>query len=240
MRALVILRGSPGAGKSTWIKNMNLQNYTLCADTLRTLFESPIMTVDTTHRQISQGNDKYVWELLFELLDKRMSKGEFVLVDATHSRSSDFSRYNKLCERYRYRKYWIDFSDIPIEVCKERNKNREECKIVPESVIDKMYARMKTQPQTSGWVKIDRDKFWEEIGVKLFDYNEFDKVHIFGDIHGCYEPLKEYFDKFPYNEKDAYIFTGDYTDRGIQNKETLEFLQTFYDKKNVLMLERKS
>lgn len=24
MRALVILRGSPGAGKSTWIKNMNL------------------------------------------------------------------------------------------------------------------------------------------------------------------------------------------------------------------------
>ena len=103
-----------------------------------------------------------------------------------------------------------------------------------------MYARMKTQPQTSGWVKIDRDKFWEEIGVKLFDYNEFDKVHIFGDIHGCYEPLKEYFDKFPYNEKEAYIFTGDYTDRGIQNKETLEFLQTFYDKKNVLMLERKS
>lgn len=237
MRTLVILRGSPGSGKSTWIKKMGLEQYTLCADTIRLLVQSPMIVPDKTYRTISQKNDSYVWQLLFELLDKRMARGEFVVIDATHSRSSDFSRYNKLCERYRYRRYYVDFSDIPIEVCKERNAQREDYKRVPEEVIDKMYSRLRTQDKTSGWVKIDRDKFWEQIGMKLFDMNKYDRINIFGDVHGCYNPLKKYFEEYPYSENEFYIFCGDYLDRGLQNKETLLFLMDMAKKSNVLMLE---
>ena len=237
MRSLVILRGSPGSGKSTWIQKMNLENYTLCADTIRLLVESPIIVSDKKYRVISQKNDNYVWQLLFELLEKRMSRGEFVVIDATHSRSSDFSRYNKLCERYRYRKYYVDFSDVPIEECKRRNLLREEYKRVPDSVIDKMYSRLKTQPKTSGWVEIDKNNFWNEIGIKLFDFNNYEKINVFGDIHGCFNPLKEYFDKYLYNENEMYIFCGDYLDRGLQNKETLLFLMNLSLKKNTLFLE---
>lgn len=237
MRSLVILRGSPGSGKSTWIQKMNLENYTLCADTIRLLVESPIIVPDKKCRVISQKNDNYVWQLLFELLEKRMSRGEFVVIDATHSRSSDFSRYNKLCERYRYRKYYVDFSDVPIEECKRRNLLREEYKRVPDSVIDKMYSRLKTQSKTSGWVEIDKNNFWNEIGIKLFDFNNYEKINVFGDIHGCFNPLKEYFDKYPYNENEMYIFCGDYLDRGLQNKETLLFLMDLSLKKNTLFLE---
>ena len=237
MRSLVILRGSPGSGKSTWIQKMKLENYTLCADTIRLLVESPIIVPDKKCRVISQKNDNYVWQLLFELLEKRMSRGEFVVIDATHSRSSDFSRYNKLCERYRYRKYYVDFSDVPIEECKRRNLLREEYKRVPDSVIDKMYSRLKTQPKTSGWVEIDKNNFWNEIGIKLFDFNNYEKINVFGDIHGCFNPLKEYFDKYPYNENEMYIFCGDYLDRGLQNKETLLFLMDLSLKKNTLFLE---
>lgn len=237
MRSLVILRGSPGSGKSTWIQKMKLENYTLCADTIRLLVESPIIVPDKKCRVISQKNDNYVWQLLFELLEKRMSRGEFVVIDATHSRSSDFSRYNKLCERYRYRKYYVDFSDVPIEECKRRNLLREEYKRVPDSVIDKMYSRLKTQPKTSGWIEIDKNNFWNEIGIKLFDFNNYEKINVFGDIHGCFNPLKEYFDKYPYNENEMYIFCGDYLDRGLQNKETLLFLMDLSLKKNTLFLE---
>lgn len=237
MRSLVILRGSPGSGKSTWIQKMKLENYTLCADTIRLLVESPIIVPDKKCRVISQKNDNYVWQLLFELLEKRMSRGEFVVIDATHSRSSDFSRYNKLCERYRYRKYYVDFSDVPIEECKRRNLLREEYKRVPDSVIDKMYSRLKTQPKTSGWVEIDKNNFWNEIGIKLFNFNNYEKINVFGDIHGCFNPLKEYFDKYPYNENEMYIFCGDYLDRGLQNKETLLFLMDLSLKKNTLFLE---
>ena len=237
MRNLVILRGSPASGKSTWVKKMKLENYTLCADTIRLLVESPIIMPDKKHRVISQKNDSYVWQLLFELLEKRMSRGEFVVIDATHSKSSDFSRYNKLCGRYRYRKYYVDFSDVPIEECKRRNSLREDYKQVPEIVIDKMYSRLKTQQKTSGWVEINKNNFWGEIGVKLFDMNNYEKINVFGDIHGCFNPLKEYFTKYPYNENEMYIFCGDYLDRGLQNKETLLFLMDLSSKKNVLFLE---
>jgi predicted kinase/predicted phosphodiesterase len=237
MRNLIILRGSPASGKSTYIKEHNLENYTLSADNIRLLFESPIIVPDKLHRVISQKNDSYVWALLFELLEKRMARGELVVVDATHSRSSDFSRYNKLCERYRYRRYYLDFSDVSIEECKKRNSLREDYKRVPESVIDKMYSRLRTQGKTSGWVKLNKETFPEEIEVKLFDLNAYKKIHIFGDIHGCYEPLKKYFEDNPYSQDEMYIFCGDYIDRGVQNKETMEFLLTLYQNKNVLFLE---
>ena len=237
MRSLVILRGSPGSGKSTWIKKMNLENYTLCADDIRLLVESPVIVPDKKYRVISQKNDGYVWQLLFELLEKRMSNGEFVIIDATHSKSSDFSRYNKLCERYRYRRYYVDFSDVSIEECKKRNLLREDYKRVPEKVIEKMYSRLETQSKTSGWIEVDKNNFWNEIGTKLFDFNQYERINVFGDIHGCYNPLKEYFENYPYNKNEMYIFCGDYTDRGKQNKETLEFLMNLSKNQNVLFLE---
>lgn len=46
MRNLVILRGAPGCGKSTWIKNNNLENYTLSADSIRLFIQSPVPTLD--------------------------------------------------------------------------------------------------------------------------------------------------------------------------------------------------
>lgn len=237
MRSLLILRGAPGAGKSTWIKQNNLENYTLCADDIRLLVESPILDSNTNHRVISQKNDKYVWTLLFELLERRMQNGEFVVIDATHSKSSDFSKYDKLCERYRYRKFYVDFGDVTIEECKKRNLLRPEYKQVPDNVIDKIYSRLKTQGKTTGWKEIDKNNIWNEIGLKLFDMNKYDKIEVFGDIHGCYEPLKEYFDKYPYNENNMYIFCGDYIDRGIQNKEALELLIDLSEKSNTLFLE---
>ena len=216
---------------------MGLEGYTLCADNIRTMVESPIMVANETHRVISQENDTYVWNLLYELLEKRMQNGEFVIIDATHSRSTDFSRYNKLCERYRYRKYFVDFSDVPIEECKRRNKLREDYKQVPDNVINKIYSRLKTQGKTSGYVEASQDHFWETVGTRIFNFDKYKNVHIFGDVHGCFEPLREYFEKYPYNVEDGYVFTGDYLDRGIQNKETLKFILSMYQKPNVLLLE---
>ena len=40
MRTLLLMRGAPGAGKSTWIKNHNLEEYTLSPDNIRILCSS--------------------------------------------------------------------------------------------------------------------------------------------------------------------------------------------------------
>ena len=45
MRILLLLRGSAGCGKSTWIEKNGLKPYTLSADDIRLLCQSPIMNV---------------------------------------------------------------------------------------------------------------------------------------------------------------------------------------------------
>ena len=44
MRRLVLLRGIPGAGKSTWVKKNGLEKFTLSSDNIRLMLHSPALT----------------------------------------------------------------------------------------------------------------------------------------------------------------------------------------------------
>ena len=46
MRRLVLLRGIPGAGKSTWVKKNGLEKFTLSSDKVRLMLHSPALTPD--------------------------------------------------------------------------------------------------------------------------------------------------------------------------------------------------
>lgn len=239
MRTLFILRGAPASGKSTWIKEHELEPYTISTDTLRLMYQSPI-TTEEGQLAISQNHDKEVWDMLMELLERRMDNGEFVIIDATHYKSTLINKYKDLVSKYRYRVYVVDFTKISIEELKKRNSQRG-FRTVPEEVIDKMYIALTDDKEVKKSYKIitpeEAVKMIEEPLTPYKIPEEINKVVIFGDIHGCYEPLKEYFDKNPFNENTNYIFTGDYIDRGIQNKEVLDFLISIKDKKNVVLLE---
>ena len=238
MRYLFVLRGAPASGKSTWIKENELEPYTISTDGLRLMYQSPVTTIDGD-RAISQNNDKQVWDLLMELLERRMENGELVVIDATHYKSSLINRYKDLVSKYRYRVYVVDFSNVPEEELKRRNATRGFRK-VPDEVIEKMVVALADTNEVKKQFKIvSPEEAITLINSPLepFDANEYEKVIIFGDIHGCYDPLKEYFDKNPFNENYNYIFCGDYLDRGTQNKEVLEFLISLKDKKNCVFLE---
>lgn len=236
MRTLILLRGAPGCGKSTWIKKNGLKPYALSADDLRLLCQSPVLQVDGT-TGISQSNDKYVWKTLFQLLEIRMRNGEFTVIDATNSKTSEMKRYKDLCDTYRYRIFCVDFTDIPIDVTKKRNANREITKRVPEEVIDKMYSRFATQKIPSG-IKVIRPDELDSVFMKPIDLSGYTRIHHIGDIHGCYTALKKYFDENGgIKDDEFYIFTGDYIDRGIENVQVVQFLLSIKDSPNVLLLE---
>lgn len=236
MRILLLLRGSAGCGKSTWIEKNGLKPYALSADDIRLLCQSPIMQVDGTEG-ISQANDNVTWKTLFNLLEVRMQKGEFTVIDATNSKTSEMNRYKEMCNTYRYRIYCVDFTDIPIEEVKRRNANREVLKRVPEEAIDKMYSRFATQKIPSG-IKVIKPDELDSIWMKMFDLSEYKKIHHIGDIHGCNTVLQKYLtDNGGIKDDEFYIFTGDYIDRGLENAEVVKFLISIKDKKNVLMLE---
>lgn len=157
MRVLLLLRGSAGCGKSTWIEQNGLKQYALSADDIRMMCSSPQMMPDGTHA-INQANDGVVWKTLFNILETRMRNGEFTVIDATNSKTAEMNRYKKMCDEYRFRMFCVDFTTIPIEVTKERNRGRQELKRVPEEVIDKMYARFETQKIPSGIKVIQPDE----------------------------------------------------------------------------------
>lgn len=237
-RKLVCLRGAPGAGKSWWIREHNLQNYTICPDELRTLCSSMELKADGTFRITQeQENEKKVWNILFEILEHRMSRGDFTVIDATCSKTKDIQQYKDLAEHYRYRMYIVDFTDIPIEVCLKQNKMRPEEKWVPEEAIKNIYARFATQAVPKGIKVIKRDEF-DTLLESPIDVSEYKKLVFIGDIHGCYDTLMQYKDfKEGLDETTEYIFCGDYLDRGNQNAEVMKFLTSIMDKPNVCFLE---
>lgn len=190
MRTLLLLRGSAGCGKSTWIEQNGLKPYTLCADDIRLMCSSPQLNVEGK-TEINQKNDATVWAMLFKLLEIRMQHGEFTVIDATNSKTSEMNRYKELCETYKYRIYCVDFTDIPIEVVKERNRSRAELKRVPDAAIDKMYARFATQKIPSGITVIKPDEL-DKVWLKKIDLSEYRRIHVIGDVHGCNTVLQEY------------------------------------------------
>lgn len=236
MRKLVILRGAMGCGKSTFIKEHNLENFTLSSDQIRIMFNSPQININYGE-EIPQFNNKKVWELLYFILEERMKKGEFTVIDAVHANCSEsLTIYKKLAEKYRYRLYIVDFTDIPKEEVYKRNLNREEYKIVPKYSIDRVYKVFSKEKISSAFKIIKPEEFNDVINTKPRNFDKYEKVHIIGDIHGCYSALKRYFDNNPVDKRDAYIFVGDYFDRGIENYNTFQYLNELMNNENMIFL----
>lgn len=237
MRAMLLFRGAPGCGKSTMIKELGLEQYTLSADNIRLLIQSPTMKVDGSFT-IGVNDEKTVWSILFDALEARMKRGEFVVIDATNSKTSDMQKFKHLSDTYRYRIYLIDMTNVPIEECKRRNANRlPEYKRVADHAIENQYARFASQQIPTGIKVLDNDKdYIEQMSFGTIDFSHYRKIHHIGDIHGCYTVLKKYMDE-NYNEEDLFIFTGDYIDRGIENKEVLDYLFRCSSQKNFIFLE---
>lgn len=236
MRVLLLMRGAMGCGKSTFIEQNGLKPYTLCADDIRLLCQAPVLGTDGRYC-ISQKNEKVVWQTLFNILETRMKRGEFTVIDATNTKTSEMNRYKDLAKKYRYRIYCVDMTDVPIEVAKERNKKRDPIKYVPEEAIDRAYARFATQKIPSG-IKAIKPNELDTIFYKPIDLSAYDKVHIIGDIHGCYTALMGFMNNHDVNANDFFIFLGDYLDRGLENVQTLEYLLDLWENhKNVYFLE---
>ena len=233
MRTLLLLRGAPGAGKSTWIEENNLQNYTLEADKFRQLTSNPVLGLNG-ELHITQDNDRLAWDLLFQALESRMHRGDFTIVDATHSSEAMFSKYRGLVEKYRYKVYYKNF-DVSLEELERRNLTRPEHKRVPLDAVRRIKALIdNTKPSSFASEITDISEiinYWTE---DLTD--KYENVKIIGDIQGCYSVLEEAIGS-ELDPNTKYIFAGDLLDRGIENKEVLDFMLSIYTKPNVVLIE---
>ena len=231
MRTLLLMRGAPASGKSQWIRDNNLEAYTLEADHFRMLLRSPSLGENGWY--ISQEDNGPAWELLLDCLEKRMSNGDFVVLDATHTTSKAVNAYKELLNKYKYTVYYYE-PDTSLEECLARNATRTDYKRVPEQVIQRMHKMIKTTTLPKFCRKINSiDEINNYFTVNVT--NRYERVRVIGDIHGCYTALQQAIT--PWDEKTLYIFCGDYLERGIENKEMMYEMMRLSTLPNTIMLE---
>lgn len=242
MRVLMLMRGCPGCGKSTFIEYMGWKPYTVIPDEIRMMVGSLSQNLDGDEG-ISQSNESYVWDKVYELLNKRFEIGAFTVLDATNSKTEEMSRLKNLAIKYKYRIYLIDMTGIPKEIVRERNKYRSPAyKVVPDEVIERQYARFKTNKIPNGInvipfsdMESTAEKVDQALQIKPLDLSKYKQIIHVGDIHGCATVLKE---AIPEIDPDSfYIFCGDYLDRGLENAEVARIMLSWSQLPNVLLLE---
>lgn len=172
-KRLVLVHGAPGAGKSSFIKELGLEYLTISPDNLRLLFSAPESLVVDNHAypslQISQKNNKKVWKLVFEILESRMRNGSDTIFDACNFTQDFIAKYATLAKLYDFRVIVLDFSSIPLDVLLKQNEQRLRydagLRYVPEQVVRNIYQKMEPIPE--GIYTIDatapdaEEKFWK-------------------------------------------------------------------------------
>lgn len=224
MRKLYVTRGIPGSGKSTLLEACGLGPYVLSPDSLRLAMSAPVLD-ETGKMSISAKHDKRVWELLRELLEDRMARGEVVAIDATHTVARYYNEYAQLAYRYRYKMYIIDFSHVPLEEARRQNENRAEYQVVKDAALTDMHARLENLPYPKGWqVLRSVEEVQDTLTHPVLDFSHYKTVHHIGDIQGCFTPLFDYLQRYPLRDDEAYVFVGDFLDRGPENDRVLDYI----------------
>lgn len=232
MRTLLLLRGAMGSGKSTFIKENGLEPYTLEADRFRTLICNPQLN-EEGNWHITQRNDTQAWNMLLSCLEERMQRGDFTVIDATHNSPKLVKKYVDLADHYKYSIFYYQ-PETTLEECIERNAKRDQYKFVPVEAIKRAYTLIQNVDLPSRFKRIyslsEIDNFY------IPDITEqYEQVKVIGDIQGCYTVLKDAIGEI--DPKTLYVFVGDYLDRGIENKEVLDYILSIQSLPNVVQLE---
>ena len=125
MRYLALTRGMPFCGKSKWIRDNNLQNYTLSIKDFKVCVQGPMMNSDGLVTLLN-AHEKVAYQMMFIALESRMQRGEFIIIEDSHVGKSYLSNYKQLANLYNYELLVIDFTYVGLDEIKKRAdfKNR--------------------------------------------------------------------------------------------------------------------
>ena len=137
MKKILILRGLPASGKSTYARNLLTQNphawKRLNKDELRAMLDNSVH---------SKTNEKFIENVRDMMLVEALKEGKNVVIDDTNLSERPVERIKQVVQKYikdSGETVHIEIKDIEtsLEECLERDKKRE--KKVGENVIMRMY-----------------------------------------------------------------------------------------------------
>lgn len=143
---LIILRGLPGIGKSTWLKEHDLEYMTLSPDDFRLKLKSPCYILKTDENNnhiyrlsIDQTVSSKAWRLVDDILEYRLEHQCSTIIDATFMNTDVIDKYAKIANSYDAKFIILDFGNDK-DLAFERNDKRiGSFRYVPRGVIFRMY-----------------------------------------------------------------------------------------------------
>ncbi len=131
MKKVVILKGLPASGKSTWARKIiddNPGRYKrISKDDLRAMLDNG---------KWSKANEKFILSVRDSLILQALKEGHHVLVDDTNLHPKHEQAIRELVKGQAVVEI-KDFTDVPVEECIERDRRRSN--YVGEQTIRKMY-----------------------------------------------------------------------------------------------------
>lgn len=240
--SLVLLIGPSSCGKSTFAKKHFLQTEVISSDYCRALVSD------------GESNDstKDAFDVLHFITEKRLKRGKLTVIDATNVQSHSRKSLIEIAKKYHCFVVAIVF-DIPENVLKERHKSRNDrnfgFNVIINQRIDmkKSFGMLKKEGIKFIYTLENIEDIENAIITKQLLFNnkktELGPFDIIGDIHGCFDELKELLEKLNYiiektEDEENYgfkithpknrklIFLGDLVDRGEKVVDVLKLVMS--------------
>ena len=143
MSKLIITRGLPASGKSTWAKQWVLEDpehrVRINQDDIRLMLG----------KYWVPSREKLVQHIQEEALIEALNREFDVVIDNTNLNNKVLDQFNRLIRTFEdYEIEYKDFFDTPLSVCIERDKNRD--LQVTEKVIRSFYNNYKDKYPLNG------------------------------------------------------------------------------------------
>lgn len=165
-QCLVVLSGIPASGKSTFAHRHFRPTEVVSSDWCRATI---------CDNAINQTASRDAFDLMYEIIAKRMKFNRLCVADATHLTHASRKPLIDLCGRYGYPACLIVF-DVSPDECKRRDAQRPEFR-VGDDVIDDHASRRAVDVD-----RIDAEGFWQ---VWVLGADEVDRAEVIVETHAA-------------------------------------------------------
>lgn len=229
--ALLVLAGPAGAGKSTLARRLFKPSQIVSSDQLRAA------VADDPGEQDASSD---AFALLRQIVERRLRRGLFTVVDATSLTSRAREELLRIGRSQEVAVYLL-VVNTPPALCLERNRTRPNA--VPEAAIHRHARQLISTLELArreGFTRVDvvDGERLDEIELRFttspVELPDPGPLDLIGDIHGCYDELVELLGKLGYEQGSDLLyrhpagrrpfFLGDLADRGPNSPAVLELV----------------
>ena len=218
MRTMFILRGAPGAGKSTLIRRHRLGDLAIGLDDFRRLYSTPFTDLDGVPTlSMTFGAEKQVVTAFRAAVANRIRQGGTLLLDCTNPTRKSYREFASLARRCGYEVRVIDVQgELDDAELVERNESRRgEIGYVEPRVVTDIAARVRAGAGSVVEPVVGMDDVRRLSTVEEIDATGYERLVIIGDVQSCSGALARVKERFGgWDPATLFVFVGDLFDRG--------------------------